>query len=771
MPRAAPAKTSFSAGEISPLLQGRTDLERYKDSVAECVNWIPTLQGGLVRRPGTFFVAEVKTSSKATRLVRFEFSITQAYVLEFGDQYIRFYRNQSQITSGGTAYEIVSPYLEADLFTLKFVQSADTLYIVSPHYYPRKLTRTAHTSWTLAVLSLSDGPYLPINTTATTITPSATSGNITLTASASLWVAEDATTPGRLVRIKHGSTWGVAQITGYTSATVVNATVRSNFGAATAQATWRLGLYTDRPSTETNSYPTCACFHEQRLVLAGAALAPQRLDMSVTSDFEDFEPHPTTSDTPAADNAVGITIDTDDVQVIRSVTSDEKGMIVLTTSGEHVVRAPSGDAAITPTSVVARQQGAFGSADIQPVKVGRGTLFVQRSKRKVRECAFDFYTDGFRSTDLSILAEHITAGVNNTGGNIKEMAFQREKQPILWCVLEDGGLVSLTYERDIEQLRAGWARHVLGGQSTAGGADPIVESVCAIPSTFGSYTEVWFVVRRIINGTTRRYVEFLTDIWESFFERDRAFYVDCGQQRTSLSTITNVTKVGSVVTITTSAAHGLSNGDNFSVDGVFGAADLNHKVFTAANITATTVELSGYDGTSLGTYSAGGRLARHATTFDFGNYLAGETVDILGDSAYQTAPFVSGATVLTHATGFISIGLHYDSDVKLLRFEAGAADGTAQGKFKTFNRLGLLVEATRGLRVGVDTFEDSKTDRVQIRKASHAMGFGPDLESGVITTVLDRGYNLDQQICIRCDQPYPATILSVLPQMTTEDGR
>ena len=118
MGRATFLQTSFNAGEWSPLMYGRADLTKYKNALALCQNYVPTLQGGLTRRPGTRFVAEVKDSTQPVRLVRFEFSITQAYVLEFGEQYIRFYANQGQLLSGGVPYEVTTPYHTADLWNL-----------------------------------------------------------------------------------------------------------------------------------------------------------------------------------------------------------------------------------------------------------------------------------------------------------------------------------------------------------------------------------------------------------------------------------------------------------------------------------------------------------------------------------------------------------------------------------------------------------------------------------------------------------------------------
>ena len=98
MARSSPLQNSFSSGEFSPLASARVDSQRYAAGLATCINYIPTIQGGLVRRSGTKFVSEVKTSSLATRIINFEFSTTQAYILEFGNLYVRFYKDNGSIT-------------------------------------------------------------------------------------------------------------------------------------------------------------------------------------------------------------------------------------------------------------------------------------------------------------------------------------------------------------------------------------------------------------------------------------------------------------------------------------------------------------------------------------------------------------------------------------------------------------------------------------------------------------------------------------------------
>lgn len=522
MPSISQIFTSLNAGEFSPLLEGRTDFAKYQKGLKVCENFIPLVQGPLTRRPGTYYVAEVKNSANRTALVRFEFSTTQAYVIEFGDQYMRFYRNEAQILSGMSPYEVATPYTQADLFDangalrLKFAQSADVLYVAHPSYAPRKISRTGHTSWTITTITFLDGPYLPTNTTATTLTLSATTGSVTVTASAATFASTDV---GRQIRIKHTNLWGYATITAFTSSTVVTATVNRTFGAVTASADWRLGLW-----SATTGYPAAVSFYGDRLFWGGSTGAPQRLDGSVVGAYETMEPTSfasgsTTDNTVIADDdALALTLNANDVNVIKSIGEDEQGLVVFTVGGEWIVRPSNQNEALTPTNIRATRSTAWGCAEPQPVRVGKPHIFVQRSGRKVRELAYVFADDGFRAPDLAIASEHITRS------GIVAIAYQAQPQTIVWLVRADGVLVGMTYDRDQEAIA--WHRHILGGAFQTGAA--VVESAAVIPNSAGTSDQLWLVVRRTINGTTRRYVEYLTTFFDEGTAQANAHFVDCG---------------------------------------------------------------------------------------------------------------------------------------------------------------------------------------------------------------------------------------------------
>ena len=314
MPRTTLALTSFVSGELGAKLDGRTDFSKYNSGAKTLQNFLVHPQGAATRRVGTKFIAEVKSSAAKTRLIPFEFSTIQTYVLEFGNQYMRVYKDQGQVQSGGSAFEISTPYLTAELFDIKFSQSADVMYLVHPNHEARKLSRTGHTSWTLTEIDFTDGPYLSENTTTTTLTPSGTTGSVNITASASLWASTDV---GRLVSFSNGR----AKITGFTSATVVAATVQDDFDNTNAVTTWKLGAFSD-----TTGHPSAVSFFEQRLVFAGTTAEPQTLYFSKSGDYENM-----TTGTNA-DDAMVYTIASNQVNKIRYLKA-VRTLIVGTTGG------------------------------------------------------------------------------------------------------------------------------------------------------------------------------------------------------------------------------------------------------------------------------------------------------------------------------------------------------------------------------------------------------------------------------------------------------
>ena len=451
MPRSTFAYTNFTAGELSPRLDGRSDLQKYFQGCKTLQNMVVHPHGGATRRPGTKFIAETKSNGEA-RLIPFEFSTTQTYVLEFGNTYMRVYKDGGQVLNSGTVVEISTPYSAAEANELKFTQSADVLYIVHPSHQPRKLSRTSHTSWTLSL-------YAP----------------------------------------------------------------------------------TANPFSSSNNFPSCVTFFEERLVFAGTNNDPQKLFFSKAGDFEDM-----TTGTNA-DDGMNFTIGSDQVNAIKYL-KGLRTLLIGTVGGEFVATASTSAEPITPTNIQIKRQAGYGTSDVDALLAGNRILFVQRAGKKIRELVFDFDTDGYIAPDLTLLAEHIAGSGVGTG--FTNWTYQQEPDSIVWVVRSDGVLTGMTYQRG-ENVVA-WHRHILGGAFSSGNA--VVESVAAISnslSTAKGEDSLYMIVKRTINGGTKRYVEvmqpfdFADDIEDAWFLDSALQY--SGGATTSLSGLSHLE--GQTVTI------------------------------------------------------------------------------------------------------------------------------------------------------------------------------------------------------------------------------
>lgn len=834
MPKAAAALTNFTAGELSPRLEGRTDVSKYFNGCATLENLLVHPHGGATRRPGTVFITEVKTSANAVRLISFEFNVEQAYVLEFGNLYFRIMRDGGQITSSGSAVEVTTTYTSANLAGLKFAQSADVMYVVHPSYPPRKITRTSHTAWTIADVSFVRGPMQDPNLTSTTLVPSARTGSVTVTASANLFASTDV---GRLIKLHEG----YAKITAYTNATTVTAAVQENedgrselmpsmtgttiafhegdpdstglehndritdsnkafltegftkgmkitvTGAGTsanntnylivqvtadtmllspsddvvaesasssitivgqliASTSWSLGAF-----STTTGYPSTVSFYEERLAFASTATQPQTLWFSQSGDFENF------SDGINDADAMTYTIGSNQVNVIQYLSS-ARSLLVGTSGGEFAVRAGASDEALTPTNVQIKKQANYGSADIQPVQVANATLFVQRAKRKLRELTYNFDTDSYQAPDMTILAEHIT----ETG--IVEIALQQEPDNIIWSVLDDGQLCGMTYRREEDVVA--WHRHRLGGTftgvhssfATGTYAYGIVENIATIPGDLNE-DQVYVVIKRTVNGATKRYIEYFNYFNFGSNVQD-AFFIDSGLSYTGVANT-----LASELTISATSVV-LTDAGDFSSSGTIQIGS-EFITYTGKSSNTLTGATRAAHSTAAAAYASGSTVTQAATSLSGLTHLEGQSVTILTNGSTHPAKTVSsGAVTLDRPTTYAHVGLGFTSTLKTMRVESGAADGTAQGKIKRIHDVTVRFYRSVGCKVGSKT---SQTDLIPFRSSADEMNQPVPLFTGDKDVEFDGGYDTDGFVVVQQDQALPLTVLAIYPRLITFD--
>jgi hypothetical protein len=761
--RATPIINSFAGGEISPHLDARSDLQWYHSSCRRLENMIPRAQGGAVRRGGTRYVAEVKNSAKRTALLPFEFSTQQAYIIEAGDLYFRFYKDKGQILSGGSPYEVASPYALNELFDgdgrlrLKYTQSADVLYLVHPRYTPRKLSRTGHAAWTLTAIDFIDGPYLNENPTATTLVASAGGGSVTITASAATGINDGAgfkaSDIGRLLRLKNGANWSWLKIAAFSDATHVTAEVKGGAAPTSATAAWQLGLWSD-----TTGWPACVMFFEERLIFGGAAIRPNRWDGSKSGDFENFTPG------VDDDNAVAFTIASDQVNAIRWLAPANK--LILGTLGAEFAAGGGGSDSITPTTVNVRLQTRHGAADMMPALVGSNAiLFVQRQGRKLREIAFSFEADGYVSEDMTVRAEHLTRG------GLVQLAWQQEPFGILWAVRSDGRLLGFTYLRS-QQVTA-WHQHALADGGSA-------EAIAAIPGVGDD--QLWLIARRTVNGQTKRYLEILEPPLADTADPATAFYVDSGLTfdggvDTALTPGSGAQVVGTTnVTFTAGGA-------------VFAPGDVGREIRyrrvadPGANPPVQAIEaralITGYSSatavtaTILGPFPSLATIAAENWRLSVAelsglDHLEGSAIQILTDGAVHPPRTVTGGAVtLDYPATVIQAGLGYTASLLPVRFEAGAADGTAQGKKKRISKVTLRLHRSLGCKVGRDA---AHLDELPFRDYGGLMDTPPPLFTGDKDVTFRGNYDTAGDVLIVQDQPLPLTVLAAMPVLATSES-
>ena len=772
MPRTTLALTSFVSGELGAKLDGRTDFAKYATGAKTLENFLIHPQGSATRRVGTKFIAEVKTSSKKTRLIPFEFSTVQTYILEFGDQYMRVYKDQGQVLDSGSAFEISTPYLEAELFDLKFAQSADVMYITHPNHEVEKLSRTGHTNWTLTDVDFTDGPYLSTNSTTTTLTPAsaAVGTSVNFTASAVTGINNgdgfQTTDVGRLISFNSG----IAKITGRTNTTVVVCTILTAFANTDAKTDWKLGAFSD-----TTGHPSCVSFFEQRLAFAGTTAEPQTLYFSKSGDYENM-----TAGTNA-DDAMIYTIASNQVNRIRYLKA-QRTLIVGTTGGEFTVSADGTDAAITPSNIVIKKQSSYGTANVDAIPAGNAVLFLQKAKRKIRELSYNFDTDGYVAPDLTILNDIVTkSGIN-------EMSYQQEPDSILWCVRDDGVLAGLTYQRS-ENVIA-WHRHILGGK--------FGEATITV-TDFANIADGTKIVFTKSDGTTTTFTS-ATSATSGKFHSTSSNNQTATNLKTLIDADADFTATVSTNTVTiketTPQASGfltISSGDTTRL----ASTDEAHAVVeSAASISGTLTEDEFYVIVKRTINGSTKRFVEVFANFDFDendatdfkfldshltydgsatstlsglSHLEGQTVSVLADgSTHATKIVSSGSISLDRSTTKAVVGLAYDSVLQTMRIEGGAAEGTSQGKTKRISKVVLRLFETVGVKVGPTL---AKLETVPFRTTSSDLSAPVDtLLAGDREIEFRDDYNSDGFIFIKQDQPLPLSVLAIYPTVVTSDG-
>lgn len=518
MPNTKTLQRSFGGGEVSPEFFGRLDDVKFATGAARMRNFIALPHGPATNRPGFAFVREVKTSAKRPRLIPFTYSTTQTMVLEFGDGYIRFHTMGGTVLAAGVPYEVATPYTEADLFDIHFVQSADVLTLVHTGHAPRELRRLGATNWTLTTIAFVADLAAPTGVTATPNGAGGTTYGYKVTAvsangvdesapSAAATCTNDLLTTGRVNTVTWAAVSGASRYNVYKEAnglygyigqaegtSFVDDNIAADFGTTTP--------IQDNPFTGAGNYPGAVSYFEQRRAFAGTINKPQNLWMTRSGTESNLSYSLPTRD----DDAISRRVAAREANTIRHLVP-LGDLIMLTGSAEWRVTAVNSDV-LTPTTTGVRTQSYVGANNVQPVIVNNNLIYAAARGGHVREMSYNDAAGGFVTGDLSMRAPHLFGGKS-----IVDAALAKAPTPIVWMVSSDGTLLGFTYVP--EQQVGAWHWH---------DTDGVFESIAVVAE--GDEDALYAVVRRTVNGASVRYVERMAP--RLFTDPKDAFFVDAG---------------------------------------------------------------------------------------------------------------------------------------------------------------------------------------------------------------------------------------------------
>ena len=739
---------SFNAGELSPKMLGRNDVSQYGKGCETLKNFFVTPYGSVERRPGTRDLGAAKLLNSKVRLVHFVYSSTDSYICEFGDHYVRFWKDGSLVMNGEEPFEIWTAYTAEQLKDLKWIQSADVMTLVHPSHPVCELKRISESVFTLTQKEWEYPPMLDPNLDDTlTITPSATAGDgITLWASKDVFTEDNIGGFFELVHIRHentiqkdfsadgtsdsievkgywtfsthgtwtgvvtiqrsydgGMTWkdyltysssndsntstsgteedddvlyrvtmddyvqsgtgtlrlcrvnlsnpdfettGVVQITAVTNTQFATGNVKRKLGSTEATSEWSEGAFSVR-----RGFPRAVSYFEERMMFGGTAYRPQTVWGSKTGDWDNYLLG------NKDDDGLDFTLSSDTVNEIQWMCQHD-ALVIGTADSEWTLSASSSDSALTPTNFKVRRQSVYGTSGVPALMAGETVLFVQRGDRKVREFVYSWEKDGYSCPDMTILADHITMG------GIVETALMQLPDTILWCLLGNGTLAALTYERDQEVV--GWHRHEL--------AEGSIVSIAVIPN--GNEDELYLAAN--LDGVVRIL---------KMESRSSKFYVDYGK------TCVNQT--------VSSSAEGL-------------------------------------------------------------DHLAGKTVQVVADGALQRSKEVyeGGRIALDEVAEVVVAGLGYTSELTTMPLELDMQNGQSLLRKKTIGEIRLRYYNSIG---GEAKSGDSEWQTIQSRDMIYDNMDAPiTLKSEVSLVNPLSGYSAMANVSVRQQEPFPFNLTAVV---------
>ena len=729
MPRFRTAQNTFQAGQLNPLLTSRTDLQAYKDGLATSTNWWHLAQGGVMKRQGFKFLADIGATG---RIIPWTYSSDEAYVL------VLYASNVKVFSTTGTLITTVSscPWSAAQLEEITYAQYGDTMFLAHTGWATQELVRTSATSFTIRNVHFATDdtgecnmdnsagtddaptvhcPFFKFNDWNITLNPSAASGSgVTLVASESIFTSSHVGCRFSLTD-DPANKYHQVEVTGYTSGTQVTVTVRETLDSTNATRYWKEQVFSD-----VRGYPQSVAIFDDRLYFAGSTSRPAGIMASKIGEYYNFD-----LDNASGDDAIDVTLGSDRVDEIRYM-QQGRNLQIFTDSGEYYLR-PESTGGISPTNIAFKRQTTFGIKKIKPQQLEGATYFIQRSGTVAREYIYDDVQDGYTSNSVSYLTDVI---YNPRETGIAIGTTERPEQ--FWFVVNTDGTVACFHTLRADKVQ-GWSKW-----STSNG-----NGFLSITSVVN---EIFAITSRTINSSTKYFLEKM-DLTDS---KPLDAYIDGTIYAYGTPLVKGASQTGNSLIID-GLTHTVNVNDTFTVAGISGTYTVSGVTTLAGgeqtlNLT-TTLASSPSDNAAL-TFTKG-------RMWTVGSHLTSQTgCDVISGNEYLGSFNVDGSNRVTldESVDAMTIGFKYDSVLKTMPVDVAIQGQPLTARYKRVVRCILDVQDA----IDVDVNGQDLIVRT----------VGGAIVSGELTRTATAGkkefyltgYSQDAQVTLTSDVPTPLKI-------------
>lgn len=749
----------FSAGELSPKMYGRHDLAAYYKGARRCENFIIQTTGPAHYRTGTVFAARTRDNLPAF-LYTFEFTESVSFVLEFTNLKLRFYRNNGQvrhaaqaITGISQANPAVVTYSGADTYA-----NGDRVWIDGVV----GMTEVNGREFEVANVNAGANTFELSGVNSSAYTAYSSGGTVeeivevtTPFTTADLYELKFAQ-QGAIMYIAHPS--HNPQTLTYTSST-----------------SWAMANHSPTGLTLTaNNRPGAVGFYEQRLVYAGSNNSPNTLWFSKPANPGDF-----TVGT-AVDDGIAYTIAGPANKIVWLRGTNK--FLGVGAFGDVYQVTGGIDGVVTPASISIRPTNSYGTANINPIGKGAQIFFPQSNNLIVRSFEFDFQQDSYVPVDRNTIADHITKS------GITQISFQEGRPNIMWAAKNNGELIGMTVE-DLEAV-SGWHRHETDGE---------ILSLTSLPRAL-SYDQMWFSVKRNIDGTDYYYVEYLSDVAEMPRRDDyitddetadmakyRNLLFEAQKQYIHVDSSLSYYGDDNAVTMTPAATTG--TGITFTASGSFFTSNMVGREIWRKSVTgeetgraeitaynsATEVECTILEDFDSTTAIPAGEWYLTVGTVSGLEHMEGKTVSVCVDGGqHPEREVVDGSITLDRQASVVHVGLGYIGYLETMDLEGGGTTGPAQSKRKSVHAVGFRFLDTLYAKFGTSYY---KLRQIEMRTAAMKMDRPPELFTGDEKQTYanesldnrDGGWARSKRAIVSQDQPFPCNVQLVIPYMSVSN--